>query len=426
MTCRGCAGWRYQKWLVLACLCIALAGFYRPSGRLLAQDAAGGYTVAPGDTLSAIAARFGVTVQSIVDYNGIADPNYLRAGQVLLIPGVASAPDLSRIPTITVRAQPGDSVETIAARYGQAGELAAALNSVITTTQLFPGQPVFLPAAAATPDPLRFGAVLQVNLPAEIAQGRTGRIEVIGSRPLSLTVAWNELALPIAPQDVLTRQTALLPASALIASAPYTLTVAYTATNGVVVARNWWVSVVDGGYASQVIAVPQDRTELLAPENVQTELLRVAEVWSGVTPERMRRDPFWRPIGAEYATTSPFGTRRNYDSGEYSMAGYHAGQDFGAPAGIPVAAPGAGVVALAEPLSIRGNAVILDHGQGVYSGFWHLSELTVTPGQRVEAGDILGLVGNTGLSTGAHLHWELRIYGIAVDPTQFLTEPLFP
>jgi murein DD-endopeptidase MepM/ murein hydrolase activator NlpD len=70
--------------------------------------------------------------------------------------------------------------------------------------------------------------------------------------------------------------------------------------------------------------------------------------------------------------------------------------------------------------------VIIDHGRGLFTGYWHLSEMVVEVGQQVDTGDLLGLVGNTGLSTGAHLHWELRIYGIAVDPMQFIDEPLFP
>jgi murein DD-endopeptidase MepM/ murein hydrolase activator NlpD len=74
---------------------------------------------------------------------------------------------------------------------------------------------------------------------------------------------------------------------------------------------------------------------------------------------------------------------------------------------------------------VRGNAVIIDHGQGVFTGYWHMSEMKVTPGMQVATGDVLGLVGNTGLSTGAHLHWELRINGVAVDPMQFLDEAPF-
>ena len=86
--------------------------------------------------------------------------------------------------------------------------------------------------------------------------------------------------------------------------------------------------------------------------------------------------------------------------------------------------PGNGVVVLAEALQVRGNAVVIDDGGGVYSGYWHMSELGVAVGQSVQVGDVIGLVGNTGLSTGAHLHWELHIYGVAVDPTQFLNEGL--
>ena len=98
----------------------------------------------------------------------------------------------------------------------------------------------------------------------------------------------------------------------------------------------------------------------------------------------------------------------------------HEGEDLSAAAGTPVSAPAAGTVVLAEPLFVRGNAVVLDHGQGVYSGYWHLSELAVTVGERVTVGQRLGAVGSTGLSTGAHLHWELHVAGVAVDPLQWV------
>jgi murein DD-endopeptidase MepM/ murein hydrolase activator NlpD len=66
--------------------------------------------------------------------------------------------------------------------------------------------------------------------------------------------------------------------------------------------------------------------------------------------------------------------------------------------------------------------VLIDHGAGVFTGYWHLSENFTVPGQTVTIGEPLGLVGTTGLSTGNHLHWELRIYGVSVDPLQFLEE----
>jgi murein DD-endopeptidase MepM/ murein hydrolase activator NlpD len=82
-------------------------------------------------------------------------------------------------------------------------------------------------------------------------------------------------------------------------------------------------------------------------------------------------------------------------------------------------------VALAEPLQVRGNVVILDHGLGVYSGFWHLSQIDVAAGQTVGEGEVVGLVGNTGLSTGPHLHWEMRVLDVPVDPVQW-TQQAFP
>jgi murein DD-endopeptidase MepM/ murein hydrolase activator NlpD len=78
-------------------------------------------------------------------------------------------------------------------------------------------------------------------------------------------------------------------------------------------------------------------------------------------------------------------------------------------------------VVLAEELVVRGNAVLIDHGGGVFSGYWHLVDIAVSAGQQVQPGDLLGHVGTTGLSTGNHLHWELRVNGFAVNPMQWLT-----
>jgi len=120
--------------------------------------------------------------------------------------------------------------------------------------------------------------------------------------------------------------------------------------------------------------------------------------------------------------TSPFGERRSYNGGPVSS--YHDGVDFGAPEGTPVYAPAAGIVVLAEPLTVRGYAVIIDHGLGIFTGYWHLSDILVEAGQQVKKGDLIAAVGNTGLSTGSHLHWELRVGGIAVDPLQWVEQEM--
>ena len=90
------------------------------------------------------------------------------------------------------------------------------------------------------------------------------------------------------------------------------------------------------------------------------------------------------------------------------------------PPGTPVQAAADGLVVLATELNVRGRSIILDHGLGVYTGYWHLSEMHVTVGDFVRAGADIAEVGNSGRSTGAHLHWQLWVNGIAVEPLQWL------
>jgi murein DD-endopeptidase MepM/ murein hydrolase activator NlpD len=122
-------------------------------------------------------------------------------------------------------------------------------------------------------------------------------------------------------------------------------------------------------------------------------------------------------VPAEGPITSQFGTRRSYNGGPATS--YHEGIDYDAPPGASVLAANEGQVALAEPLSVRGKAVIIDHGLGIHSGYYHLSDINVREGQLVKKGDVVGKVGDTGLATGPHLHWEIRVNGINVDPAQW-------
>ncbi|HEX5759646.1 MAG TPA: M23 family metallopeptidase [Thermoanaerobaculia bacterium] len=102
--------------------------------------------------------------------------------------------------------------------------------------------------------------------------------------------------------------------------------------------------------------------------------------------------------------------------------GDHQGVDIAAAAGQPVRASADGIVLRAGALGGLGNAVYLAHGFGVTTRYGHLSRIDVRPGDRVQRGDVLGLVGNTGRSTGSHLHYEVRIDGDAVDPLAYLLD----
>ena len=87
-------------------------------------------------------------------------------------------------------------------------------------------------------------------------------------------------------------------------------------------------------------------------------------------------------------------------------------------------APAAGTVVLANGLNVRGNAVLIDHGMGLFSGYWHQSQIAVQVGDELSAGDLIGYIGDTGLVTGPHLHWEIRLGGIAVEPLQWVQESI--
>jgi murein DD-endopeptidase MepM/ murein hydrolase activator NlpD len=117
-------------------------------------------------------------------------------------------------------------------------------------------------------------------------------------------------------------------------------------------------------------------------------------------------------------TTSLFGAARRYTPKDPPV--YHYGQDFGVPAGTPVRATNDGVVTISGDYAIRGGLVGIDHGAAVTSLYFHMSKRLVKVGQRVHRGDVIGLVGTTGFSTGPHLHWEMRVRGEATAPLEWV------
>jgi len=115
-----------------------------------------------------------------------------------------------------------------------------------------------------------------------------------------------------------------------------------------------------------------------------------------------------------------YGSSRTYNGEERN---WHKGLDIAAPEGTPVYAPQGGVVraALADTF-FNGNIIVLDHGYGLFSIYAHLRRMAVTEGAKINQGDILGEVGQTGRATGPHLHWGVYWHNIPLDPKLFLTE----
>lgn len=150
-------------------------------------------------------------------------------------------------------------------------------------------------------------------------------------------------------------------------------------------------------------------------ERIRRESARISAIFASRTPRRLWRGSFLRPVPGE--ATSSFGKRSILNGKPRSP---HTGTDFEAAQGTPVQAPNRGTVVLADDLYYSGRTVIIDHGQGLYSYFAHLSEFALSEGEKVKGGDVIGRVGATGRVTGPHLHWTLRLAETRVDPLSLL------
>ena len=173
-----------------------------------------------------------------------------------------------------------------------------------------------------------------------------------------------------------------------------------------------WLEVSAGGFAFESITLPPASSDLLRDQaRIDEERQRVAGILAGFTPERYWSGAWITPAAG--VVSDVFGTQRSINGGAYFP---HSGLDIANDEGTPIYAAASGVVALAEELFLYGNAVILDHGAGVFSGYNHMTSLAVSAGGFVNQGDLIGYMGETGLVTGPHLHWEAVVHGVRVDP----------
>ena len=179
-------------------------------------------------------------------------------------------------------------------------------------------------------------------------------------------------------------------------------------------------------FRSETIALDQSNTALrTTPDPRRThEAQQLWAILNRTGREIFHFGPFERPVTST-RRTSIFGSRRvfEYVDGTSDTA-IHAGVDYGVPTGTEVRASGVGRVVLARNRLITGNSVILEHLPGLYSLYYHLDSIAVSEGSIVDAGTLLGRSGATGLATGPHLHWEIRVSGENADPDAFLSRPI--
>jgi murein DD-endopeptidase MepM/ murein hydrolase activator NlpD len=382
------------------------------------------YVVVPGDTLYSIAERFGTTVEAIVAANDIADARLINVGQKLVIPTEQPGLVPSSQPDANLRVhpvRPGDTLISLAYRYGTTYWALREANDLDRLGLLWPGLELTIPLSVASHSGVPGFPDVSTS-PAPIVQGQTMLVEVQGESGLELNGSFLGQDLLFVEADG--RYWALVGVDSLTAPGSYPLTLQVAELeSGDLLTMQETLTVMKGNFSAYNVVVPADRTSLLEPALAQAEREKVNAVFARVSESRLWEGPFGFPLAGDLRTTAPFGQRRSYGGGP--VTSYHTGHDYGADAGTPIMAPITGTVSLAEPLQVRGNVVILDHGLGVFSAFWHLSRIDVETGQSVGEGEIVGLVGSTGLSTGPHLHWEMRVLGVPVDPIQW-TEQAFP
>ncbi len=190
----------------------------------------------------------------------------------------------------------------------------------------------------------------------------------------------------------------------------------YTADNGSQQSFRKDIAIMWGAFLYQDIPLPYNLEPLLDPDINRQEEETLLRVMNRTTPEKFFTN-FINPV--RDIEISEFGGIRNYNSGVYT--GRHTGTDYLATTGDPIAASADGRVIFTERLPIHGNHIVIDHGWGILTAYSHLSDIQVVPGQLVRQGQIIGLVGATGRVQGAHLHFEVMVNGVWVDPPQFLT-----
>ena len=293
-----------------------------------------------------------------------------------------------------------------------------------------PGTALPLPTMSARPAPVDAlrsedgGTIVQV-LFSTIAQGQIGILRAYG-------VSAGGSPIASVSMDFLDRRIEFFPAqvegiedsfygilSAGMAQNPrtnYALTVNVTYEDGSTLALTDEINVILGAFIGQNVTLPPDTLYLLDAETERNELARMESIFAGYTLEKQWDDTsFQMPIAN--GLTSPFGAFRIFND---SLSTRHTGWDIRTTLGVPVMATQNGRVVFAGHLEIRGNNIIVDHGYGVFSTYSHLSVINVTAGETVSKGQILGLTGATGRTSGPHFHWEMAVNGDFVDSVQFV------
>ena len=177
------------------------------------------------------------------------------------------------------------------------------------------------------------------------------------------------------------------------------------------------LEVIDGRYEQEKIQVQKSKVILSKKDKKRAakEYKEANNIYTTISEKNYLKSKFIIPLDTKI--TSAFGKARIYNG---TLKGYHSGTDFRAKVGTPLVATNDGVVVLVKDRFYSGGSVVIDHGQGIYSCYYHMSKFDVQVGEHVKKNQRIGLSGSSGRVTGPHLHFSVRVGGIQVDPLQLI------
>jgi murein DD-endopeptidase MepM/ murein hydrolase activator NlpD len=380
-----------------------------------------------GETLNSLTRRLNVPAETLTRLNRITSPGELYAGSVLILPEATQAISTTQ----RVLVEPGQSLLELAAVQGANPWSILAANNLPASWAALPGDVLqvaggnTVEAAGDQPGGLP-EAIQQVTLKPGIArQGKVSVLAIQAPENTDLRGKFMEHELHFFP-DGTGRYVALQGVHALAEPGLYPLDLQMTLKDGTPFSFSQYVRV-------GAVDYPYDEPLTVNPTTIDPAVTKPEDAeWSSITapatPERLWKGLFSlpSPLSAQFCLdtgecwSSRFGNRRSYNGSPYDY--FHTGLDVVGREGTDIYAAAPGVVVFAGPLTVRGNATVIDHGWGIYSAYMHQSEILVKPGDRVEAGQLIGRVGNTGRVEGPHLHWEIWAGGVQVDPLDWLLE----
>jgi hypothetical protein len=256
------------------------------------------------------------------------------------------------------------------------------------------------------------------SLPKVVKQGEIYFVSIVGPPSLkSIDVEFQGAKSPLAFSEQKGSYEGLIGIDMETRPGTYEMKVVAIEESGGIYLETFSLRVEEVNFGVQRLSLPPAMVDLDKKnlERVDKEEKQLNSLFQVFREERLWRGAFIRPVEGEISTA--FGLGRIINGQRRSS---HTGIDLQAEEGTPILACNNGLVVLVEELFFGGKSVILDHGWGFYSMYFHLSEALVKEGDRIDKGAVLGRVGSTGRSTGPHLHWGIRMNGARVNPLSLL------